>query len=242
MLKAEIEHGNKISPQAEFIWGQTTKAGQIRVERRSHILASLAELDTAKKTLELGCGTGEYTLRLAKTGSKIIAIDISLLLIQQAKQKVKSLNVNFIIADAENLPFKDNTFDAVVGNAVLHHLNLIQSLAEIKRVLRANGKIAFTEPNMLNPQNLIVKNIKLIKRLVGESPNERAFFSWQISQLLAQQGFNNVLVKPFDFLHPVVPELLIPLINKLGKFLERLPIIKEIAGSLMIKGGVREIK
>lgn len=241
MIRTEIEHGSKILHQAEFIWGQTTKAGQIRVERRSQLLASLAELDSAKKTLELGCGTGEYTLRLAKTGSKIIAIDISLLLIQQAKQKVKSSNVNFIIADAENLPFKDNTFTAVVGNAVLHHLNLPNALSETKRVLISAGKIAFTEPNMLNPQNLIVKNIKLIKRLLGESPHERAFFRWQISQILAKQGFNHLVVKPFDFLHPVTPGLLTLLVNKLGELLERLPLIKEIAGSLMIKGEIKKM-
>ncbi|MEW6097443.1 MAG: class I SAM-dependent methyltransferase [bacterium] len=236
MIKEEIEQGKKIAHQAEFIWGQETKAGQLRVERRSQILTSLAEIDSTKKILELGCGTGEYTLRLANTASKIIAIDVSIPLIQQAKQKVKSSDVYFVVSNAENLPFKDNTFNAVVGNAVLHHLNLNKTLDEIKRVLKSDGKIAFTEPNMLNPQNLIVKNIKFIKRLVGESPNERAFFSWQISKTLINQGISEVEVKPFDFLHPVTPNMLIPLVNKLGEFLEKIPIIKEIAGSLMIKG------
>lgn len=236
MIKTELEHGRKISQQAEFIWGQTTKAGQIRVERRSQILTSLAELDTDKKILELGCGTGEYTLRLAKTNSKIISLDISRVLIERAKQKIKSPNVNFIVADAENLPFKENTYDAVVGNAVLHHLNLDNALPEIKRVLKSGGKIAFTEPNMLNPQNLIVKNIKIIKKLVGESPDERAFFRWQICRLLRHKGFSDVVIKPFDFLHPITPGILVPLVNKLGMAIEKIPIINEITGSLMIKG------
>lgn len=235
-IKKEIEHSKKISQYAEFIWGHTTKAGQLRIERRSQILNSLAELNVSQKVLELGCGTGEYTLRLFKISPKIIAIDISLLLIKQAKEKVKSSNVNFIVADAENLPFKDNTFDAVVGNAVLHHFDLDNAFEEIKRVLIPGGKIAFTEPNMLNPQNLIVKNIKLFKKLLGESPHERAFFKWQMSRFLINKGFRNVYVKPFDFLHPVTPNLLIPLVSRLGRILEKIPIIKEIAGSLMIKG------
>lgn len=234
MIKEEIVHSEKISQEAEFIWGQATKAGQLRVDRRSQILTSLVELNTTKQTLELGCGTGEYTLRLAKTGAKIIALDISLTLIRQAKHKINS--VNFIIADAQNLPFKDNTFDVVVGNAVLHHLNLDNVLTEIKRVLISGGKIAFTEPNMINPQNLIVKNIKSIKKLVGESPHERAFFRWQISKNLINKGFSDVIVKPFDFLHPVTPTILVPLVNMVGKILEKIPIIKEISGSLMIKG------
>jgi len=238
MIKEEIEHGKKISSQAEFIWGEATRAGQIRVDRRSQMIASLAELAAEKKILELGCGTGEYTLRLAHTKSKIIALDISQLLIQQAKQKAKS--INFIIANAETLPFKDNTFDAVVGNAVLHHLDLDKTLPEIKRVLKLGGRIAFTEPNMLNPQNLLVKNIKLIKRWLGESPHEQAFFKGQVLKILTNQGFSAVVVKPFDFLHPVTPGLLIPLVNNLGKILEKMPIIKEIAGSLMIKGVLKE--
>ncbi|MFH1564081.1 MAG: class I SAM-dependent methyltransferase [Nitrospirota bacterium] len=235
-LKEEIVHGEKISHHAEFIWGQETKAGQLRVDRRSRILTSSGELNPSKKILELGCGTGEYTLRLAKTGSKIIAIDISLPLINQAKQKIKATNVNFVIADAENLPFKDNTFDAVVGNAVLHHLDLDSALEEMKRVLKTGGKIAFTEPNMLNPQNLVVKNIKIVKRWVGESPDERAFFKWQICRLLRHKGFSGVVIRPFDFLHPVTPRVLVPWVNKLGMMMERIPIINEIAGSLMIKG------
>jgi ubiquinone/menaquinone biosynthesis C-methylase UbiE len=235
-IKEEIEHGKKISHKAEFIWGQATKAGQMRINRRNQILASLAELKSATKTLELGCGTGEYTLRLIKNTSSIIAIDISSTLIQQAKQKVNSSNVQFLIADAQNLPFKDNTFDAIVGNAVLHHFNLDNALDEIKRVLTSGGKIAFTEPNMLNPQNIIVKNIKLIKKLVGESPHEGAFFRWQISQVLINKGFSDVVVIPFDFLHPVTPKLLIPVVNILGNLLEKIPIIKELSGSLMIKG------
>jgi len=234
-IREEINHGEKISHHAEFIWGQTTRAGQLRVKRRSQILISLAELNYTKKVLELGCGTGEYTLRLIKTTPKIIAIDISFTLIRQAKQKVNS-TVNFIVANAENLPFKDNIFDAVVGNAVLHHFNLYTALQEIKRVLIPSGNIAFTEPNMLNPQNLIVKNINLIKKLVGESPHERAFFRWQISRMLTYYGFKDVFIKPFDFLHPITPNLLIPLVSSFGKVLEKIIIIKEIAGSLMIKG------
>ncbi|MEW6621514.1 MAG: class I SAM-dependent methyltransferase [bacterium] len=233
-LKDEIEHGKRISDKAEFIWGQATKAGQLRVERRSYLLTSLAEINTAEKTLELGCGTGEYTSRLSPSSKKIIAIDISLPLIQQAKQKLP--DVNFIIADAENLPFKEGIFEAVVGNAVLHHLNLDKALEEMKRVLKPGGKIAFTEPNMLNPQNLVVKNIKFIKKLVGESPDEQAFFRWQISRILINKGFNDVVARPFDFLHPVTPTPLISLVNIVGKLCEKMPIIKEIAGSLMIKG------
>lgn len=235
-MHQEIIHGQRISNQAEFIWGQATIAGQIRVERRSQLIASLANLKEGSLILELGCGTGEYTRRLSKTKVRIIALDIARDLILQAKGKLDPIGIDFLIADIEHLPIRDESFEAVVGNAILHHLNLKIALPAIKRVLKPGGIITFTEPNMLNPQNLVVKNIKWLGKLVGESPQETAFFRSRLYNLLIEYGFEDVLVEPFDFLHPVTPNWLIPYVQRMGSVLENTPLIRHLSGSLMIKG------
>ena len=74
-------------------------------------------------------------------------------------------------------------FDAVVGSSVLHHLDVAQALRECFRVLKPEGVICFTEPNMLNPQIALQKNISFLKKRLGDSPDETTFFRWQI------QGF-----------------------------------------------------
>lgn len=231
----EIAHGKKIAHEAEMIWGLETPAGKKRAERRGYLIVSLAGIRAGKKVLEVGCGTGVYTEKLAKIiGADIFAIDISPDLLSKARDKIGYANVNFIEADLENLPFPDESFDAVVGVSILHHVGIDEALREIRRVLRPGGSIVFSEPNMMNPQIVIQKNISFIKKRLGDSPGETAFFRWQLSRILENAGFVNVKVVPFDFLHPLMPEKLINFTARFGLILEKFPVVKEFAGSLLI--------
>ena len=92
----------------------------------------------------------------------------------------------------------------------------------------------FTEPNMMNPQIALQKNIPALKRKLGDSPDETAFFRWSLKKLLMKTGFKEIVIKPFDFLHPALHPSLIPFISSLGEAVEKTPLLKEIAGSLYI--------
>jgi len=233
-IEQEILHGRKISNKAEFIWGWGTPAGKKRAERRANYFVVFGDIREGKKVLEIGCGMGIFTKKLAHTKAYIVAIDISPDLIQRATNEVKCDNVSFYIDDVENMRFEDSSFDCVVGSSVLHHLNLRRALLEINRVLKKNGKAIFTEPNMLNPQIILQKNIKPIGKILGDLPSETAFFRWQLTKIFLEAGFKKVSIKPFDFLHPWVPQFCIKGIEKIGLLLEKIPIIREIAGSLLI--------
>jgi hypothetical protein len=101
--------------------------------------------------------------------------------------------------------------------------------------LKPGGRIAFTEPNMLNPQIALQKNIPWLKRKLGDSPDETAFFSWKIKKFLTSAGFINVQATPFDFLHPAIPPKLINPVLGISKIAEKTPLLKAIAGSLFIQ-------
>lgn len=219
-------------------WGNLTPAGRIRQKMRAELAVRYAQINEGDTILEIGCSEGDFTKRLLATtrGVKITAIDISPKLIELAKKKISSDNVRFEVGNISSLDYKDESFNAVVGNAVLHHLNLDKGLPEIKRVTKRGGRIFFAEPNMLNPQIFLEKNVNFIGRKLQNSPDETAFFRWQIEKTLKKYGFVDVVVKPFDFLHPATPKAIIPIVMKAGLLLERLPIIKEIAGSLIIIG------
>jgi hypothetical protein len=118
---------------------------------------------------------------------------------------------------------------------VLHHLEVEQSLRRIRALLPSGGAMAFAEPNMLNPQIAIQKNIPAIKKRLGDSPDETAFIRWPLQRWLQQAGFQEVRITPFDFLHPRLPAALIARVEALGAILEKTPIICEIAGSLFIR-------
>ncbi|MDI6792160.1 MAG: class I SAM-dependent methyltransferase [bacterium] len=235
MIENEIAHGKKICPEAELVWGWGTPAGKLRAERRARFLINAGEITEGKKILEIGCGTGVFTEKIVRTGAEIIAIDISPELIERAREREVSSNVQFEVMNVEKMDFPDNNFDSVVGSSILHHLNLEKAFLEIKRVLKPEGRVAFAEPNMMNPQIMIQKNIKPIKRWLGDSPDETAFFRWSLKNRLQECGFGQILIEPFDFLHPFTPAPLIPIVDKVGQMAERLPILREIAGSLLIQ-------
>lgn len=233
---SEIAHSQKIAADAESIWGWSSPAGQRRVKRRSELLAQLSGFSTARQVLELGCGTGLFTENFADSGAPFLAAaDISPELLHLARRRLSRLPcVKLLLADCESLPFRDESFDAVVGSSILHHLQIGRVMPEIRRVLRPGGKLAFAEPNMLNPQIMIQKNVPFVKRWLGDSRDERAFFRWSLKRLLQRQGFKDVWITPYDFLHPLTPKALVSWVERLGRTLERVPVFREIAGSLVI--------
>ena len=104
-----------------------------------------------KQVLDYGCGTGDFSILLAKNGAGgVTGIDLSDVAINMANAKIVDStlgeNISFHVMDAENLTFNNNTFDLVYGMAILHHLDLKKCYSEIARVLKPNGMAIFLEP------------------------------------------------------------------------------------------------
>ena len=114
------------------------------------------ELDEGyDRSLEIGAGTGYFSLNLLQAGvvSHATCTDISPGMVStlSANAARLGLDVRAARADAESLPFADQSFDLLLGHAVLHHLpNLRRAFAEFHRVLRPGGRIVFAgEPSRL---------------------------------------------------------------------------------------------
>jgi ubiquinone/menaquinone biosynthesis C-methylase UbiE len=100
------------------------------------------------RALEIGAGTGYFTLNLLRAGviDDAVAMDISpgMLRALDATAKRLDMNVRTVEGDAESLPFADGSFDLVLGHAVLHHLpDLGRAMEECARVLAPGGTMAF---------------------------------------------------------------------------------------------------
>ena len=233
-IAKEVLHGRFLAQRgAGEIWNWESPAGKLRWARRVKMLSS--HLKPGMTVLELGCGTGSFTRELARSGADIVAIDVSPELLEIAKLNCSVPNVRFQIQNAYSLSYSEAVFDSVVGSSVLHHLEIEEALRDVYRVLKPEGTICFTEPNMLNPQIAIQKNIPWIKQKLGDSPDETAFFRWPLRRLLERAGYRDIRVDPFDFLHPKTPVALIDRMDAFGRFLENVPVISEVAGSLYIR-------
>jgi ubiquinone/menaquinone biosynthesis C-methylase UbiE len=135
-------------------------------------------LGTFDRALEIGAGTGYFTLNLLRAGvvREAVATDISpgMLATLERNAGRLGLDVHARAADAESLPFEDETFDLVFGHAVLHHLpDLAQAFDEFHRVLRPGGTLVFAgEPSRVGdriaayPKRAAVRVAPLWRRVV----------------------------------------------------------------------------
>jgi ubiquinone/menaquinone biosynthesis C-methylase UbiE len=136
------------------------------------------------ETLEIGAGTGYFTLNLLQLGAieRATATDISDGMLATLNQNAseRGLEVRTVEAEAEALPFEDESFDLVFGHAVLHHIpDLERGFAEFVRVLRPGGALAFCgEPSRYGdllaalPKRGALLAAPLWRRAVGASKRD----------------------------------------------------------------------
>jgi ubiquinone/menaquinone biosynthesis C-methylase UbiE len=134
-------------------WGvDYGEIGRHQVRGKLHKLLG-NPLPTFGRSLEIGAGTGYFTLNMLQDGvvREAVASDISpgMLDALQANAARIGVEVQTVACDAERLPFDDDSFDLVLGHAVLHHIpHLDRAFAEFRRVLRPGGAFLFAgEPS-----------------------------------------------------------------------------------------------
>lgn len=243
----EIAHGRMLAAaESEEMWGWSTPAGQRRARRRADLIIAAADLRPGRTALEIGCGTGMFTEQFAATGARIIAVDVSPdLLAKAAARQLPTDRVRFEQRRFESLERSEpalqawapDGFDAIIGSSVLHHLDIPAAIATCTRLLRPGGRIAFAEPNLLNPQVWMERNFRSWFPYV--SPDETAIVRWPLQRRLDAGGFANIRITPFDWLHPATPAPLIGVVNGAGRIVEHLPGLREFAGSVLIAAEMR---
>jgi ubiquinone/menaquinone biosynthesis C-methylase UbiE len=145
---ANVRYHDLAAPHYDDKWGisyEETGRAQVRGKLRKALGREPGVFD---RSLEIGAGTGYFTLNLLRAGvlREAVAIDISpgMLRALEASAARLGLAVETARCEAAELPFEDRSFDLVFGHAVLHHLpDLDLAFREFRRVLRPGGTIAF---------------------------------------------------------------------------------------------------
>lgn len=156
-------------------------AGLAQVEAK--LRKALGEpLGAVGRSLEIGAGTGYFSLNLLLAGivEEAVCTDISPGMVEALRANARRLGVELetAVARAEELPFPDESFDLVLGHAVLHHLpDLERAFRELHRVLRPGGRLAFAgEPSRTGdriarvPKRGALAVAPLWRRAVGAGP------------------------------------------------------------------------
>ena len=158
--------------------------------------------------LDIATGTGDLAILMVETSAKkIIGLDISAGMLEVGQKKIDAKNlsnkIEMLLADSENMPFEDNTFDAItVAFGVRNFENLEKGLAEILRVLKPNGIFVILETS--NPTRFPFKQgyvfytryiLPLIGKLFSKDNLAYGYLSESAAVFPFGEALNNILRK-----------------------------------------------
>lgn len=190
--RAEAYHG--------FAAGITTRV----IEQ----LLDAAAVDRGTRVLDVATGPGYVAAACAVRGAEVVGVDIAAEMVSLARRLRPELE--FRQADAEQLPFSDGSFDAVVANFLLPHVGRPEQIvAELARVLRPDGKLALSTwdvPERARLLGVLVDAAAEVEaQLPADIPAGPPFFRFsddaEFSRLLGGAGLTDVDVQTVTFVH-----------------------------------------
>jgi arsenite methyltransferase len=178
--------------QAEM--GITKHAGGLDATKE---LVELCRIDEDKILLVVGCGSGISACKIAKMyGCRIVGIDISKGMVEQSSRRAESQGltdrVEFRVADAQDLPFEDNTFDAAISESVTAFPeDKAKALNEYVRVVKKGGYIGLNEVTWMQEPTKEMAEFGL-RAMGGVRPETAA--GWE--QLLRGAELEDIVARP----------------------------------------------
>lgn len=179
----------------------------IDVSWRKKVVSFITE-KKAQNVLDIATGTGDLAIMLAQASiEKVIGLDISEGMLEVARKKISTLNlednIEIILGDSEKLPFTDHTFDAItVGFGVRNFENLEQGLGEIYRVLKPKGVFVVLETSQ--PTSFPIKQgftfyskyiIPTVGKIFSKDKNAYQYLPESAAAFPYGEKFNNILLK-----------------------------------------------
>lgn len=196
------------------------------------------------RALDLGCGTVEfYELVKDYMKSKYIGLDLSADMLEFGRKKYNKIKL--IQGDAENLPFRKNSFDFVIGRGIIHHLpNSLKGMEEVYRVVRKGGYVLISEPH----SNRVLSIFRKVYYRFSSHFSEvhKSFLEEEILSLFENVGFKikkikfwGILSFPFAFpditpTYKIIPYGLFKYLVKIDRLLTKLPVIKQFSWHIII--------
>jgi demethylmenaquinone methyltransferase/2-methoxy-6-polyprenyl-1,4-benzoquinol methylase len=179
----------------------------IDVKWRKKVLKIVADKNP-ETILDIATGTGDLAILLTQTNAKkIIGLDISAGMLDVGRKKIKELKldskIEMLLGDSENMPFEDNTFDAItVAFGVRNFETLEKGLSEILRILKPDGVFVILETSV--PEKtpykqgyaFYTKNIlPLIGKIFSKDNNAYGYLQESAANFPYGEALNNILRK-----------------------------------------------
>ena len=174
---------------------------EVVIDSRRKELIKRWLVDKKGLILDYGCGDGSFS-RFIETELKndVIGVDLSDGMVRYASRK--GGDFGYLVVDCHVLPFRDESFDAIVAIGIFHHLDLRKAISECKRLLRRNGSLVVFEPNSLCPLSFIGR--RFFKTRI-HTPTERPYTPWLFTSEIRKNGFTIVELRFLSFIGFIFP-------------------------------------
>jgi len=193
--------------------------------KKQQLVLDRVRAERGDMVLEVGCGHGLHARRYDRLFN-YAGVDISESLVDATRKRTGS-TACVKQADATDLPMPNNYFQAVVGNAILHHIpDPGAALREWCRVVKPGGSVTITEPNYLFPKDLLETHFR------KEERHKKNMAPWRLRRLLQRLPYEYE-VQPFLFTLPW-PEQLHGVYDRIDGVLSRVPGVRWTAQMLLI--------
>ena len=165
---------------------------------RKKAVRNLVDTQEPLKVLDVACGTADFTIEIAQKvakGSEVIGVDISEGMMAVGREKIKKAGVSaeLLVADCEDLPYADNTFDRIsVGFGVRNFEHLELGLSQMCRVLTPGGKLVILELSV--PSNAFIRwcyklyFLKILPAIGGMISGNRGAYEYLPASVLRFPG------------------------------------------------------
>jgi 2-polyprenyl-3-methyl-5-hydroxy-6-metoxy-1,4-benzoquinol methylase len=152
----------------------------------------LGEVTAGERVLDLGCGTGWFTARLAAAGALPVGVDVAHAAIDRARAKHPGLDFR-LAAIGEPLALADNTFDVVWSSEVIEHVaDTARWLSEVRRVLVPRGRLLLTTPSH-GRLRVALGGIERFSEPLGD--HLHLYTRKSLARTLAEFGFGEIEVR-----------------------------------------------
>jgi dolichol-phosphate mannosyltransferase len=226
----EMEQGR------EAYWARYPATSPTKLRWRALTVRHAFHVLPGETILELGAGSGLWSKHLVDVLRGENELTAAVFDKRFAEQIERRALPNVTVVPIRRLveDLQPESFDYIVGTAIICHDRYGENLRALYHALKPGGQLFFFEANFWNPQVLVKSVIRPVGRWAGNAESQIGMRKWRLLQEASRQGFTEVEVIPYDIVHPRFPAKIIPAIQSTAYFLERVPAVRELCGTLYI--------
>ena len=245
-----MAHFNKEA--SEFDFERTASGYRLRHRLVESLIAEL--YSPSSVALDMGCGTGEYTLSLAQAGFEVLGGDFSKSMLAIAKSKVKGCRfaqkIQLIRLESTKLPFRNEFFDVIICIALLDWVpDSSRLLVEINRVLKHQAKLIVCVDAIWSPyriyrktQSILTRRVKRYARIFNSRELKRVFMA---CGFIVEKFFGDILLAQvitrllFDPKATVLANKVLKATQPFDRHLTNLPLFKSLSAHYIVEARKR---